>query len=118
MGRKIQSKLDLLFPSDPIVKYTRKDTRNDVRNQFKPGDTVIAKDFRTNQQWLEGGRELNNSIAWIRLPDGRYIRRYTSHLRLRGSKTMIIYNTIVPERENDLYEETKERFDSRETIMT
>ena len=52
MGRKLQSKLDLLFPSDPIVKDTRrdtrKDTRNDVRNQFKPGDTVLEKDFRTN----------------------------------------------------------------------
>ena len=31
---------------------------------------------------------------------------------------MIIYNTIVPETEEDLYEETKERFDSNETTMT
>ena len=58
--------------------------------------------------------ELNNSIAWIRLPDGRYIRRYTNHLRLRGSKKEI----IVPEKEEDLYKETKERFDNKETTMT
>ena len=53
--------------------------------------------------------ELNNSIAWIRLPDGRYIRRHTNQLRLREVKEI-----IVPEMEEYLYEETKERFDSKE----
>ena len=48
MGIKIRSKLDLLFPSDPIVK----ETRNNVRNQFKPGDTVLSKDFKKiNNGW-------------------------------------------------------------------
>ena len=53
MGRKIRSKLDLFSPSDPIVN----ETRNDVRNQFKLGDTVLSNGFQI-------------SIALIRIPDG------------------------------------------------
>ena len=96
----------MLFPSDPIVN----ETRNDVRNQFKPGDTDTCKGFQKKTTMERDIEEFNNSIAWIRLPDGRYIRRHTNQLRLRGSKKEI----IVPEMEEYLYEETKERFDSKE----
>ena len=85
MGRRIRSKLDLLLPTNKEVEC-----KQEKKNRYNPGDAVFAKDFRNNHNWLEGRiEEIHNSIAWVRLPDGRNIRSHTNHLRTRGSQSIM-----------------------------
>ena len=98
MGRRIRSKLDFLLPMDKEGEY-----KQEKRNLYNPGDAVFAKDFRYNQNWLEGRiEEIHNSIAWVRLPDGRSIRRHINHLRTRGSQSIL---RKPPEIEEDVRSE-------------
>ena len=54
--------------------------------KFEPGETVFAVDFRSKGTWVEGViEEISNSIAWIKLQDGRRIRRHINHIRNIGS---------------------------------
>ena len=85
MGRTIRSKLDFLRPIEQS-EPKRDDNWGLEENKFEPGETVFAVDFRKKGTWVEGVIEdIKKSIAWIKLNDGRRIRRHTNHIRDRGS---------------------------------
>ena len=88
MNRRIRSKLDCMFPYKNEIHTEIMISKEELKSpkQWKPGDCVLAVDFRQGKRWLERRIEdINNRIVWIQIPDGRIIRRHIDHIRSRQS---------------------------------
>ena len=86
MSRRIRSKLDCIFPYKDEIHTETIISKEELKSpkQWKPGDCVLAVDFRQGRRWVERRIEdVKNRIVWIKLPDGRNIRRHIDHVRSR-----------------------------------
>ncbi|XP_036346551.1 uncharacterized protein K02A2.6-like [Rhagoletis pomonella] len=91
-GRQIQSKLELLLPSN-----SRSDQERPPKKQFLVGDKVAVRDYLSSAKWQFGiVKEVLGSLHYyIRLDDGRTWKRHVDQMRKVGEG--VIHSRKMPE---------------------
>ena len=95
LGRKPQSRLDLLRPSTAKRvenKQLQQKTAHDVsarQRKFDVGNLVYVLNFRAGEKWIPGKIiQVNGPVSFcIQLQNGKIVRRHQDHLRQRTERS-------------------------------
>ncbi|XP_046373937.2 uncharacterized protein K02A2.6-like [Haliotis rufescens] len=92
LGRRLRSRLDLMFPN--LASKVKKNQRKLVDQSaltkcraFQVNDSVWVKNFASGPKWISGQVDsVTGPLSYIiKLTDGRLVRRHVDHVRRRMS---------------------------------